>query len=65
MRNSQSLDLAADSGIQSTCLAFLLMNAPHGAWASVSDDDFLQFVLALDEKDVEITKATIGGLPLL
>jgi hypothetical protein len=31
-------------------------------WAPASLDGFHQFVLALEEKDVEVTNANIGGL---
>jgi hypothetical protein len=45
--------------------ALLLLNAPYAVWTPVSVDDFRQFVLALEGKDVEATKADIGGLFLL
>jgi hypothetical protein len=45
--------------------AFRLPNAPSAVWTPVSVDGFRQFVLALEEKDVEVTNANISGLFLL
>jgi hypothetical protein len=42
--------------------AFLLPNAPYAVLAPVSVDGFRSFVLALEEKDVEVTNANIGCL---
>jgi hypothetical protein len=39
--------------------------APYSVQAPVSVDDFRQFVLALEDKDVEMTNANFGGLSLL
>jgi phage terminase small subunit len=45
--------------------AFRLPNAPYAVLAPASVDDFRQFVLTLEEKDVEVTKVDISGLFLL
>jgi hypothetical protein len=45
--------------------AFLLLNAPYAMQTPVSVDESRQFVLALKEKDVEVTKVNIGRLFLL
>jgi hypothetical protein len=43
----------------------VLAGAPYSVRAPVSVDDFRQFVLALEDKDVEVTNANFGALSLL
>jgi hypothetical protein len=42
--------------------AFLLPNAPYAVLAPASGYAFRQFILMLEEKNVEAMKADIGGL---
>jgi hypothetical protein len=41
---------------------FLLLTAQYAVRAPLSLDDFRQFVVELEEKDVEVTNANIRGL---
>jgi hypothetical protein len=43
----------------------LLLNAQYAVRAPLSVDDFRQFVLELEEKDVAVTNSNISGLSLL
>jgi hypothetical protein len=43
----------------------LPLNLPEAAQAPVSVDEMDQFILALEEKDVQVTKTNIGSLSLL
>jgi hypothetical protein len=44
--------------------AVMQLNAPSAVLAPISVDELREFVLALEEKHVELTNAHIGGLSL-